>query len=157
MLVANACETPGGSIVEAFLALGATVLAADRLRTRLDALRAELRHHERLWVAEAELTAVSSWRALLSDGARDRALDAVIVPLPGGDAATLPAAGLLEGVVTRVVVVADRAALGARVDAWMAAGLQTTGCVIPLQTPRLLSRVIELADPARAPERGWVE
>lgn len=45
----------GPSLVEAFLALGAEVLATGRRRTALDALRADMRHHERLEVAECDI------------------------------------------------------------------------------------------------------
>ena len=54
VLVTGATGGVGPSIVEALLAVGARVIASARRRTGLDALRAELRQHERLDVAECD-------------------------------------------------------------------------------------------------------
>ncbi len=85
ILLAGACTRTGQSLVEAFLALGAEVIAADRLRTRLEELRARVHQHERLWVAEADLSGPSTALALFADVARDEPIDAAIFIVPGGE------------------------------------------------------------------------
>jgi hypothetical protein len=66
-------------LVEAFVALGAHVVAADSLRTRLEELRARLRQHERLWVAESDLADAAAARALFGDVGRDQPIDAAVL------------------------------------------------------------------------------
>jgi NAD(P)-dependent dehydrogenase (short-subunit alcohol dehydrogenase family) len=78
VLVVGACSVRGRGLVEAFLALGAHVIAADRLRTRLEELRAELRQHERLWVAETDVDDPEALAALFADAAREP-LDAALL------------------------------------------------------------------------------
>jgi NAD(P)-dependent dehydrogenase (short-subunit alcohol dehydrogenase family) len=82
VLLFGACSQSGRKLVEAFLAMGAEVIAADRLRTRLEELRAEHRQHERLWVAESDVSEVGAAAALFADVARDRALDAALLVVP---------------------------------------------------------------------------
>lgn len=79
ILLAGACTRTGRPLVEAFLALGAQVVAADRLRTELEELRAQLRQHERLWVAEADSSGPSAASALFADVARDEPIDAAVL------------------------------------------------------------------------------
>jgi hypothetical protein len=79
MLVAGACAPGGQRLVEAFVALGAHVVAADALRTRLEELRARLRQHERLWVAESDLGDAAAARALFRDVGRDQPIDAAVL------------------------------------------------------------------------------
>jgi nucleoside-diphosphate-sugar epimerase len=81
ILLVGACSHAGSTLVEAFLALGAHVVAADRLRTRLEELRARMRQHERLWVAEADASDAGA-AALLADVARDEPIDAALLVLP---------------------------------------------------------------------------
>src|SRR5262249_49903053 len=78
-LVAGACSSAAQRLVEAFLALGAHVVAADALRTRLEELRARLRQHERLWVAESDLGGLAQAHALFQDVGRDAAIDAAVL------------------------------------------------------------------------------
>jgi NAD(P)-dependent dehydrogenase (short-subunit alcohol dehydrogenase family) len=78
VLVVGACSARGHAVVEAFLALGAQVIAADRLRTQLEELRAELRQHERLWVAETDPDDPGALAALFADVAREP-LDAALL------------------------------------------------------------------------------
>lgn len=68
----------GPSLVEAFLALGADVLAAGRRRTALDELRASMRHHERLHVAECDLCDPAGAESLFDAWARAGAPDVVV-------------------------------------------------------------------------------
>jgi hypothetical protein len=81
MLVAGACSTGGQRLVEAFLALGAHVVAADGVRTRLEELRARLRQHERLWVAESDLGDETAALALFRDVGRDQPIDAAVLAI----------------------------------------------------------------------------
>jgi NAD(P)-dependent dehydrogenase (short-subunit alcohol dehydrogenase family) len=57
----------GPHLVEALLACGAHVVAAARVRTRLDGLRAGLEQHERMHVAECDATHPAGVEALLED------------------------------------------------------------------------------------------
>lgn len=82
VLLGGACAETGHALCEAFLALGAHVVAADRLRTRLEELRAGMRQHERLWVAESDLGSAASAAALFSDVARDEPIDSAVLVLP---------------------------------------------------------------------------
>jgi NAD(P)-dependent dehydrogenase (short-subunit alcohol dehydrogenase family) len=68
----------GPALVEAFLALGSEVLAADRRRTALDDLRAELRHHERLDVAECDVGDPEGVEALFDAWTRGGDPDVVV-------------------------------------------------------------------------------
>jgi NAD(P)-dependent dehydrogenase (short-subunit alcohol dehydrogenase family) len=68
----------GPSLVEAFLALGAEVLAAGRRRTALDDLRAAMRHHDRLSVAECDLCDGEGVEALFDAWTRNGAPDVVV-------------------------------------------------------------------------------
>ncbi len=56
LVVTGASGLLGPHLVEALLALGAEVIAVGRRKTRLDALRARVRHHARLEAAECDLT-----------------------------------------------------------------------------------------------------
>ena len=58
----------GPALVEAFLALGAEVLATGRRRTALDDLRAGVSHHERLHTAECDVGDAEGTEALLKVG-----------------------------------------------------------------------------------------
>lgn len=55
VIVTGATGVVGRAVATALLACGAEVTAAARRRTALDALRAELRDHDRLHVAEADV------------------------------------------------------------------------------------------------------
>jgi NAD(P)-dependent dehydrogenase (short-subunit alcohol dehydrogenase family) len=107
ILLAGACSRTGQSLTEAFLALGAQVIAADRLRTQLEELRAQLRQHERLWVAEADLGGPSAAAALFADVARDEPIDTAILIVraaepadgtPPQSDASIPGAAALGGI-----------------------------------------------------------
>lgn len=56
VVVTGATGPLGRVVTETLLACGATVSGVSRRRTALDALRAELRHHDRLHVAECDVT-----------------------------------------------------------------------------------------------------
>ena len=64
--------------IEALLALGANVLAAARLRTELEGLRAELRQHHRLNVAECSAAEPDGPRHLLAATHRRGHLNAIL-------------------------------------------------------------------------------
>lgn len=68
----------GPALVEAFLALGAEVLAAGRRRTALDDLRAGVAHHERLHTAECDLTDPAGTEALFDAWSRKGDPDVVV-------------------------------------------------------------------------------
>jgi NAD(P)-dependent dehydrogenase (short-subunit alcohol dehydrogenase family) len=78
VLVTGATGGLGPSIVEAALALGGSVVAVGRRKTRADELRAEMRHHERLSVAECDVTDPAGLGALFAAVGRRGALDAVV-------------------------------------------------------------------------------
>ncbi len=172
MLVAGACSPLGQHLVEAFLALGAHVIAADALRTRLEALRAELRQHERLWVAECDFGDTSAAAKLLGDVARDEALDCAVAALAADRARC--------AVFVQAVVAAQARAgrgrvllaiAGAPGDAAPAAlvellagvapqaaphGVSVCGVTLDLAQPAALARMVLLADPERPPPSGWL-
>jgi NAD(P)-dependent dehydrogenase (short-subunit alcohol dehydrogenase family) len=56
----------GPAVCETLLACGATVSAVSRRRTALDSLRADLRHHDRLNVAEGDVSDGASTEALFT-------------------------------------------------------------------------------------------
>lgn len=68
----------GPSLVEAFLALGADVLVAGRRRTALDELRASMRHHDRLHVAECDVSDAEGTECLFDAWARQGTPDVVV-------------------------------------------------------------------------------
>ncbi|HBQ17872.1 MAG TPA: hypothetical protein DEF51_44375 [Myxococcales bacterium] len=68
----------GPALVEAFLALGAEVLATGRRRTALDELRAGVSHHERLHTAECDVGDAEGTEALFDAWARKGAPDVVV-------------------------------------------------------------------------------
>lgn len=70
VIVTGAGGALGASVCAALVASGARVLATDRKRTALDALRAELAHHERLNVAEADLSTGAHVEALFDAAER---------------------------------------------------------------------------------------
>ncbi len=79
VLVTGASGALGGTVVAALMASGARVTAVARRRTALDALRADLRHHERLNVAEGDVSAGPETEALFSAVERGTApLDGVV-------------------------------------------------------------------------------
>jgi NAD(P)-dependent dehydrogenase (short-subunit alcohol dehydrogenase family) len=84
VLLMGACSAHGRALVEAFLALGARVVAADAFRTQLEELRAELRQHERLWVAECDPREPAAASALFADVARDEPIDAAVLVVTSG-------------------------------------------------------------------------
>ena len=78
VLVTGATGGLGPSLVEAFLAVGARVLAAARRRTGLDALRAAMRHHQRLDVAECDASDPAGVEALFDALERKGGTDGVV-------------------------------------------------------------------------------
>ncbi|HJL19410.1 MAG TPA: SDR family oxidoreductase [Sandaracinaceae bacterium LLY-WYZ-13_1] len=68
----------GPALVEAFLALGSHVLATGRRRTALDELRAQMRHHDRLDVAECDLRDGDGVEALFDAWTRQGDADVVV-------------------------------------------------------------------------------
>jgi len=93
VLVLGATSERGAEVVEGLLALQAYVVAADGWRVRLDDLRARLRHHERLRIADCDwevaeglraLAASAEFDAVLVVGAeREVAVEALYVDGPG--------------------------------------------------------------------------
>ena len=67
IFVTGASGSLGAVVVEACLAVGANVVAGARRRTRLDVLRASLADHERLRVAEIDITDEAGLTKLFSD------------------------------------------------------------------------------------------
>jgi NAD(P)-dependent dehydrogenase (short-subunit alcohol dehydrogenase family) len=78
IVVTGATGGLGPHLVEALLACGAHVIAAARVRTRLDELRAGLAQHERLDVAECDATSATGVERLLDGVDRNGGLDAVV-------------------------------------------------------------------------------
>lgn len=78
VLVTGATGGLGPSIVEACLATGARVVAASRRRTRLDELRAAMRHHDRLHVAECDVASAEGVRSLFASLERQEPIDGVV-------------------------------------------------------------------------------
>jgi NAD(P)-dependent dehydrogenase (short-subunit alcohol dehydrogenase family) len=68
----------GPALVDAFLALGADVLAVGRRRTALDDLRAGAGHHERLHTAECDVCDPEGVEALFDAWARKGSADIVV-------------------------------------------------------------------------------
>ena len=186
VLVAGACSPFGQRLVEAFLALGARVIAADALRTRLDELSARLRQHERLWVAECDFGELRAARKLLGDAARDEPLDAAILVLPSAADGLDAGAGLAarcERFVQALLDVPVRSARGralivdvqdasgvvcdardAVLRAWVAGasrdgerqGFSVCALRVDAAHPAVLERMIALSDPERAAATGVV-
>jgi NAD(P)-dependent dehydrogenase (short-subunit alcohol dehydrogenase family) len=166
-LVAGACSPSGRRLCEALLALGAHVVAADRLRTQLEELRAELRQHERLWVAECDLGAAAC-RALFADVARDEPIDTAILVLPNAQsieacehflhAARANVAPPERG---RVLLVFERdAADGAAALQGLLQRAAELPAVAGLHAAEplgaWLERMARLADPDHPPPHGWL-
>lgn len=78
VIVTGASGGLGPSLVEALLAVGAEVIAVARRRTGLDALRAEMRHHERLEVAECDVADPEGLAELVDAVARGGAIDGLV-------------------------------------------------------------------------------
>jgi NAD(P)-dependent dehydrogenase (short-subunit alcohol dehydrogenase family) len=78
VLVTGASGALGPAIVAALLAVGAKVVAGARRRTWLDALRAEMRDHDRLEVAEVDVTDPGGVEALVDAIDRDGGLDVLV-------------------------------------------------------------------------------
>ena len=179
MLLAGACTATGQRACEAFLALGAHVVAADRLRTRLEELRAAMRQHERLWVAESDSRAARARRRRCSrDVARDEPIDAAIL-VAGADAAAgcesfLDAVIEVQarngrGCVLIAIVgtqlddgagVAGPAAflplLAAAVPRAAQLGIAVCGAIVELEHPAALARMMALCDPERPAASGLI-
>jgi NAD(P)-dependent dehydrogenase (short-subunit alcohol dehydrogenase family) len=171
ILLGGACTQAGSSLVEAFLALGAHVVAADSLRTRLEELRARMRQHERLWVAECDLDSAQSARALFADVARDEPIDAALLVLSAGADGPEPALqrcrSFLEAALATmskqaggrvlVLIEADSAELAAAGEVLLqdcdaqSSELPVGGLVAE---GGWLSKAVALADPAQPPLRG---
>jgi NAD(P)-dependent dehydrogenase (short-subunit alcohol dehydrogenase family) len=161
ILLAGACTEHGASLVEAFLALGAHVVAADGLRTRLEELRARMRHHERLWVAECDLDGAQSALALFADVARDEPIDTALLVLSasadGPEPALQRCRSFLEAARTTMahapggrVLVLLEGIEGVQLpdcDGLAVGGLVADGAWLP--------KVVALADPALPPLRGF--
>jgi NAD(P)-dependent dehydrogenase (short-subunit alcohol dehydrogenase family) len=172
MLVAGACSPLGQRVVEAFLALGAHVIAADALRTRLEALRAELRQHERLWVAECDFADARAAHALLADVVRDEPLDCAVAAL-GADRRRcevfVRAVLATPAPARRGRIVLASASAQAPPPPALAAllaeaapdaerrGVALCGVALDLEQPAALARVVALADPELPAAAGWIE
>lgn len=78
ILVTGATGGLGPHLCEALLAMGAQVVGAARRRTRLDDLRAGLGQHERLHVAECDVTRSEGVAALFASLEAKAPLDAVV-------------------------------------------------------------------------------
>ncbi len=179
VLLVGACSERGRRLVEGLLALGAHVIAADRLRTRLEELRAEMRQHERLWVAESDALDPQSMATLCADVAHDDPIDAALLLLdagPGPPARTsAAAASVFEGFVAaalrhmgdrgrgRVLLLVEPEpdALGAALsrpctraaEQARAHGLSIAGTSAPLG----VAQVLRWIDPAQPAPEGWLD
>jgi NAD(P)-dependent dehydrogenase (short-subunit alcohol dehydrogenase family) len=78
VLVTGASGAVGPAIVEALLSVGASVVAGARRRTWLDALRADMRDHERLDVAEVDVTDPAGVDELVESSERHGGFDGVV-------------------------------------------------------------------------------
>jgi NAD(P)-dependent dehydrogenase (short-subunit alcohol dehydrogenase family) len=78
VLVTGASGGLGTHVVEAFLAVGAHVVASARKKTTLDALRAAMRLSDRLALAESDVTDPVLVERMFDGVERDGPLDAVI-------------------------------------------------------------------------------
>lgn len=78
VIVTGATGGLGPSLVEAFLAVGAEVIAVARRRTGLDALRADMRQHDRLEVAECDVADPVGFGKLADAVARGGAIDGLV-------------------------------------------------------------------------------
>lgn len=78
MWISGASGELGSKAVETFLALGCHVVASARRRTRLLNLRAELKNHERLKVAENDAADPEGVEALLDGLFREAPLDIAV-------------------------------------------------------------------------------
>ncbi len=78
ILVTGATGGLGPSLCEALLAVGGEVIAIARRRTGLDDLRAGLSHHERLHVAECDVSEAAGLGKLFSSVTAKAPLDAVV-------------------------------------------------------------------------------
>ncbi len=77
-LIIGATGGLGPSIVEAFLALGADVVAVGRLRTKLDSLRAAMKQHDKLRVAECDASSPEGVESLFDSVSQASPIDFVI-------------------------------------------------------------------------------
>jgi NAD(P)-dependent dehydrogenase (short-subunit alcohol dehydrogenase family) len=78
VLVTGASGALGTRVVEAFLAIGAHVVAAARKKTTLDALRAAMKMSDRLALAESDVTDPVLVERMFEGVERDGPLDAVV-------------------------------------------------------------------------------
>lgn len=101
VLVTGATGGLGPTLVAAFLGRGAEVLATARRRTRLDELRAGLAHHERLHVAESDMSDPVGVEALFEATTREAPLDLVVHSV--GAFAYGGLAGMSDSTVTRLI------------------------------------------------------
>jgi NAD(P)-dependent dehydrogenase (short-subunit alcohol dehydrogenase family) len=141
VLVAGATGGVGPAVVEAFLALGATVIGAARRRTGLDELRAAMGQSDRLECAEADLADPRGVEALFDALERKGPLD-VVIHLAGAFAMG-PLAELTDDELDRLVGQNLRAAALV-----LRASLRR---MIPRRTGRVL---VLAADRALAPAPG---
>ena len=167
VLLLGATGRLGIRLCEAWLALGAEVVAADRLRTRLEALRASLGQHERLHVAEADILDLAGLAILLQDVSRDRPLDVLVVAVEaevsGGALTAMLATALphLRPEVGRVLIVTGPSGPSEEVLAEVVASAPPAVAVNALMGGEadgdLLERAAALADPAGPFVTGTVE
>ena len=101
VLVTGASGNVGRTLVEAFVAVGAHVIGTARRRTGLDDLRAGLGQHDRLEVAECDVTDASGVQALFDAVHRKGPLDAVIHAVGSFDSG--PAVDTLPATVERLI------------------------------------------------------
>lgn len=78
VVVTGASGSLGTAVTEGLLALGASVVGVARRRTALEALRAAMGQHERLDVAECDLSDSAGVAALLAAVTRKAPLDCIV-------------------------------------------------------------------------------
>lgn len=160
VLIFGATLPPGRRLVEAYLALGAEVVAADTLRTRLEELRAEMGQHERLWVAESGGEA--GMEALFADVARDEPIDVAVLvaesaaPAPVERLLSCCAGRLAEPARVLVLIVGEDGTQAQLGPALLAAGAVGLSVAADGATGAGLQRLVELSDPARDAGTGWL-
>jgi len=101
IVITGATGGLGPSLVEAFLAVGGTVIAVARRKTGLHDLLAELRQHERLRIAECDVTDPDGVRALFHSLDEDAPVDHVCHA--AGAFAHVPVPDLADDDISRLI------------------------------------------------------
>lgn len=101
VLVTGATGGLGPSTVEGLLAVGADVVAAARRRTALDELRAQMKNHDRLHVAECDVTDALGVEALFDSLEKTAPIEGVVHAV--GAFAYAPLVGVSDADLERLI------------------------------------------------------